>query len=39
MAFDADLSTLVSGARLAQDHLIHHPTHTITILSPNPAAI
>ena len=31
-AFDADFGVLASGARLAQDHLIH------PVLSPNPAA-
>jgi hypothetical protein len=38
-AFDAYMGSLVSAICLAQDHLNCHPTHKITILSPNPAAI
>jgi hypothetical protein len=38
-AFDADLGSLVSAARLAQSHLNCSPTTLITILSPNPSAI
>jgi hypothetical protein len=38
-AFDADLDSLVSAIRLAQDHLNCSLTQNVIILSTNPAAI